>query len=288
MRERLGQVGYLRAPDLWTFTTATREQDALYLAALYISQSKRRGEFVHPTLTPENLAPEIFYRAQDRGDASDQESVRRLSVGISRVLRKVKEQFERQRKIRYRESRKARELEAKYGTAFVIRGRPGAAFRVRVKEIGEEKKRLHAHAASDFDFVLHAWLTDLALSHGLGFVQFSRKDSKELRSAARASGSRIRNKVIARYLSKYLGKDADDHEWWPWPKHTRLVNAARGELPPREPVTDCQVRFGQSVAFVVQDVFGVEWPDEVARTAINQSGFWSVSRGPPGVEQTAA
>lgn len=278
MRQRLERVGYLRAPDLWTFTVATREQDALYLAALQISQWRRRGEFVHPSLTAANLAPEVLYRAKDRGDASDPESVKRLSVGISRVLRKLHEQHKRQREINYLSTRKARELKEKYGTAFPVRGRPGAAFRIRVKEIGESGERLHAHAASDFDFIWQPWLNDLALRHGLGFVQFSRKDSKTLRAAARASGPRIRNRVIARYVSKYLGKAADDEKPWPWPKHTRIVSAARGELPPREPATDCFVKFGQSVAFVALTEFGVVLDDETQRK-VNRCGFVDLSAG---------
>ncbi|MGH8012023.1 MAG: hypothetical protein ACREQ4_05950 [Candidatus Binataceae bacterium] len=121
------------------------------------------------------------------------------------------------------------------------RGRPGASLRIRVKEAGERNGRLHEHVASDFDFIHHGWLKDAALRCGLGFPQFSRKASAELRRAARFSGRAARAGTIAHYLSGYLGKGDADGKPWPWPPHTRLLSSARGVLPKRAPAADRRI-----------------------------------------------
>ena len=251
MRERFVKVEYLRAPDLWTVTSRTREQDALILAQELIAERRRRGEPV--VATPEQIAPLCMYRARDRGDASDPDSLRVFGKGLSYLTRVIERQWRRQMNIRYSSSRQACLLLAKYGTSRVLRGRPGACWRIRMKEVGEVNGRLHAHAASDFDFIHHGWLNDHALACGLGFVQYSRKESREVRRAAQFSGRRERAQSIAVYLSKYLAKGS---EGWPWPSHTRLVSSARGVLPARIPASDVFAT-SESPRAAVEHYFGV-------------------------------
>lgn len=260
-RKRLARVDYLRVPDLWTITARTREQDASYMARKSVRERLRRGEPVAPDVraNPEMLAPLFLagqcapeFRARDRGDPGNTDDVKAFSVAVSRLLRAIRRQFARQREAGYRKSRSARALEARYGTAYPVRGRPTADWRLWVKEAGEQNGRLHAHAASDFDFTHHGWLSEKARRCGLGFVQYSRKESKQLCRMATASRGRERASTIAHYLAKYLGKGDAPGARWPWPAHTRLLNAARGVLPKREPALDCRATW-KSVAEVAVD-----------------------------------
>jgi hypothetical protein len=255
---RLARVEFLRAPDLWTFTARTKEQDELYLARRLIVQRRRRGEPV--VETAERLAPLCRYEARDHGDPHNAEDVHALSVGLSRVIRFVTRQVQRQLQPNYENSHHARCLREQYGTDRPLRGRPGASLRIRVKEAGERNGRLHEHVASDFDFIHHGWLKDAALRCGLGFPQYSRKESTALRRATRFSGPSARGRTIAHYLSGYLGKGDSQGKPWPWPPRTRLLSSARGVLPKRTPAADCRVTW-RRVAAVAVDLLGAEWCD---------------------------
>jgi hypothetical protein len=255
MRERMSAVEYFRVPDLWTFTARTAEQDALYLAR----RMERAGGPVSSASGPKSARPgldeasvcqrkarnqrarllvpdvdAILVDGRDRGEAT-RENIAVLNRGLERVVRRIARQFERQSQPGYMRSRHARRLHARYGTARPVRGRPGAALHIRVREAGELHGRIHAHVASDFDFLLHAWLKDTCLACGLGHPQFERRESREMHAAARFSGPAVRSQTIGLYLSKYLSKSADDAPW-PWPAHTRLVSAGlRRKLPARVP-----------------------------------------------------
>jgi hypothetical protein len=282
-RRRLERVEYRRVPDLWTITARTIEQDAACIAHRFVRAQLRAGESVHSSVraNPESLAPLFLSgacaparHARDRGDPGCREDVKVFSVGLSRIRRAVHRQFERQRMQGYRDSRQARLLRARYDTAFPVRGRAGADWRLWMKEAGEQNGRLHAHAASDFDFVHHGWLSEVARRCGLGFVQYSRTESAQLRRSARAAGPRVRAHTIARYLASYLGKGDAPGRPWPWPHHTRLLNAARGVLPAHEPAEDCYVSL-RSVAEVAIDYLGAVWIEATAT-------FFSVKSAAPG------
>jgi len=168
----------LRTPDLWTVTARTKEQDALCIALRIISDRRRCGLPVRATA--EEIAP-LCGKAKDRGDPSNRNHVHELSIGLSRMQRAIRRQFTRQQTEGYRESRWAGVLKHQYATAYPLRWRLGAAWRVSIKEAGELNGRLHAHVASDFDFIHHGWLSAVALRCGLGFVHYRRKASAALR-----------------------------------------------------------------------------------------------------------
>src|ERR1700688_955323 len=75
MRERLSLVEYFRAPDLWTFTTRTADQDALYRA----TAMKRRAGRARAFLVPELDA--MLIDGRDRG-AVTKENIRILNRGL--------------------------------------------------------------------------------------------------------------------------------------------------------------------------------------------------------------
>jgi hypothetical protein len=208
MRERLALVSYQRTPDLWTFTARTADQDAQFRA------TQRRGE-----------AP------RDRGLLTKANLVD-FNRGLERLVRAVERQSCRERQPGYARTRHAASLRKRFRSDRVARGRPGAALRIRVREVGELHGRVHAHAASDFDYLDKRWLQAVCFRCGLGFCEYERRESSELRRAAQFTGRAVRGRTIALYLSKYLSKQSDDAPW-PWPRHARLVSAARGELPPR-------------------------------------------------------
>ena len=243
MRERMCLVEYFRAPDLWTFTTRTADQDALYRTR----RMSRR--FVVPEVDA------VLIDGRDRG-AVTRENIGLLNTGLERVVRRITRQFERQQEPGYMQSRYAAMLRALYGTARPVRGRPGAALHIRVREAGELHGRLHAHVASDFDFLLHAWLLDTCLACGLGRPQFERRESREMHVAARFSGrGAARSATIGHYLSKYLSKSADDAPW-PWPRNARLVSAGlKRKLPQRIPKPGWSWA-PASVALVAVDLLG--------------------------------
>ena len=260
MRERLNGVAYAAAPVLWTFTARTREQDVLFQARRSIARSRRDGSTLHKSMRgadgPAKLAPFCDWMARDRGDARSRADNLDFSLSCSRLARAVERQWARQQTAGYARSRYARKLMREYGTAHVLAGRRGASFKLRIKEAGERRGRLHAHAVADFRFVHHGWLSDHALRCGLGFVQFSQGESARLRALVAMSAPHARGSAIAFYLSKYLTKPAgaDDDEW-PWPSHTRLLNAGQGVLPPRIPAGDCAISFAR-VATVAVDILG--------------------------------
>jgi hypothetical protein len=212
-------------------------------------------------------------RARDRGDPTNKQDLREFQRGLSQLRRAILRQQRAQRKPGYSGSVRARVFTARYGTAYLVRGRPGADWRLSMKEAGEQNGRLHGHVASDFDFIHHGWLSDVARGYGLGFVQYSRKESAELRRAAHAAGARVRGAVIARYLASYLGKGDAPERPFPFPAHTRLLNAARGVLPKFERAADCCVTFF-SVAEVAVDRLGALWVDADA-------SFFSVKSAQP-------
>ena len=234
LRARLSRVEYFRAPDLWTFTARTAEQDALVQSQRYAlalahdrahdERRARAGKMIFPWIRPREIP-------RDRGDVN-KPNLEELNRGCERVKRAVKRQAERERRPGYRRTRHAAMLHRRYGTDRVVRGRPGADFRICVRESGELHGRLHLHAASDFDFLHKLWLQDHCYRCGLGFCEFERRDTKALHSAARFSGRRVRGATIAHYLAKYLS--TPDQRPWPWPNHARLVSSGRGILPPRE------------------------------------------------------
>jgi hypothetical protein len=250
MRERLSLVDYLRTPDLWTFTARTREQDALIEARELIRERRRRGESVNDTA--ERIAPLCMYRAEDRG-VINRENLAIFNRALERVVRAVARQAERERHPGYRSTRHAAMLRNRYGNEHVARGRPGAALRIRVREAGELLGRLHAHAASDFDYLDKRWLDDHCRRCGLGFCEFERRNTKVMRAAARFSGRAVRSRTIGLYLSKYLS--IPDDRRWPWPTHARLVSSARKVLPPRPPKPGWAFK-PQSVAGVAVDLLG--------------------------------
>lgn len=223
MRDRFELVQYFRTPDLWTFTARTQEQDALRLARRKVQLGQ--GE------SYEGWAPYFMWQAQDRG-VINRENLKIFNDALENVVQAVRRQSERESQPGYHQTRHAAMLRRKYGTHHVARGRPGAALRLRVREAGELHGRLHAHAASDFDYLDKRWLQDVCFRCGLGYCQYERKETRTLRSAARFSGPRVRASTIAHYLSKYL-TTADDAPW-PWPRHARLVSAARKVLPLRQ------------------------------------------------------
>ena len=267
MRERLSLVDYLRTPDLWTFTARTREQDALVLARMLIRERRRRGEPVNETA--ERLAPLVMYRAQDRG-VINRENLALFNRALERVVRAVARQAERERQPGYHHTRHAAMLRNRYGTDRVANGRPGASLRIRVREAGELHGRLHAHAASDFDYLDKHWLDDHCRRCGLGFCQFERPETKTLHAAARFSGRAVRSRTIGHYLSKYLSMP--DARRWPWPTHARLVSSARKDIPlrPRKP----------GWAFTPQSVAGVA-VDHLGAVAVDADArFYSRDRDP--------
>lgn len=276
LRQRLELVEYRRVPFLWTITARPKEQDAEFLARRFVRDRLRRGETVAPSVVahPESLAP-YMREARDRGDPHCKEDVAAMSAGVSRLVRLIHEQHKRQRRPGYDRSRKARELKREYGEAYVVRGKVGADFRVRVKEAGERRGRLHMHAVSDYDYVNHAWLTDVACRCGLGFVHYRARETEDLQRRARSIRSA---RELARYLSKrihkYLSEGDGPDEPWPWPKHTHLVSTPRGALPPRPRASDCAVT-GRSVARVAIEELDAVWVDEDAT-------FFSVRSAVPG------
>jgi hypothetical protein len=153
-------------------------------------------------------------------------------------------------------------LRNRYGTDRVARGRPGAALRIRVREAGEAHGRLHAHAASDFDYLDKRWLDDHCRRCGLGFCQFERKETQTMRAAARFSGRAVRSRTIGLYLSKYLS--IPDDRRWPWPMHARLVSSARKVIPLRPPKPGWAFT-PRSVALVAVDELGAVAVDVEAR-----------------------
>lgn len=263
MRERMSLVEYFRAPDLWTFTARTADQDALYLA--------RRMRLVD--------VDAALIEGRDRG-APTRENITLLNRGLERVVRRVARQIERQGRPGYMQSRHALELRARYGTARPVRGRPGAALHIRVREAGELHGRIHAHVASDFDFLNWQWLRDTCLACGLGHPQFERRESREMHRAARFSGRAVRSQTIGHYLSKYLSKTADDAPW-PWPVRTRLVSAGlRRKLPPRVPRPGWSFA-PTSVALVAVDRLGATCVDVNATFYSRAQDSTLPSRAPP-------
>src|SRR5262249_5220393 len=131
-----------------------------------------------------------LWTVTNQPDLGDPAMVREFQRRLALLYREVARQWLRQCQPGYLTTRHARKLRSQWGTARVLRGRPGASFRIRVKEVGE-LGRQHAHIASDFDYINKFWLQEISTSSGLGFVQFSRKDNHTLRSAARFSGSRV-------------------------------------------------------------------------------------------------
>ncbi len=259
MRERLALVEYLRPPDLWTLTTRTQEQDALLVAVRLIAERRRRGQPVMETA--ERLARFCMWRARDRG-AVTRENIAIMKRGRERLTRFAHRQAERQQEAGYERSVHAARLRRKWGTHWMVRGRPGAAFRIRVDEAGELHGRLHSHVASDFAFLHHGWLDAAALRCGLGHVQFEQSATNKLHVLARMTTPEHRGRSIAAYLSKYLSSTPDDAPW-PWPKRARLVSAARGQLPPRPPKPGwCFTP--KSVALVAVDGLGARCIDVAA------------------------
>jgi hypothetical protein len=208
MRERLALVSYQRTPDLWTFTARTADQDAQFRG----TQIRGEAPCDRGLLTKANLAD--------------------FNRGLERIVRAVERRSRRERQSGYARTRYAAFLRKRFGSDRVARGRPSAALRIRVREAGELHGRIHAHVASDFDYLDKRWLQAVCFRCGLGFCEYERRQSGELRRAARFSGRAVRGSTIALYLSKYLSKQSDEAPWR-WPRHTRLVSAARGELPPR-------------------------------------------------------
>jgi hypothetical protein len=272
MRERLSLVKYFRAPDLWTFTARTADQDALYRA---IAMKRRApGSGLVPSIDA------ILIDGLDRG-AVNKENIAILNRGLERVVRHITRQFDRQLEPGYMQTGKARRLRAKYGTARPVRGRPGAALHIRVREAGEMRGRIHAHVASDYDFLLHAWLDDACLRCGLGHPQFERKETRVMRAAARFSGPRVRSETIGLYLSKYLSKTSDDAPW-PWPARTRLVSAGlRRKLPLRVPKPGWSWA-PASVAVIAVDELGAACVDPDATFYSRERDPLLPPRGPPG------
>ncbi len=262
LRERLELVEYLRAPDLWTFTTRTADKDAAY-------QTQQRKNHPRPKLTGADRTGETgaliprHRRAgklwiqkppvpTDRGEPT-RENITIMNKAITAVLRRVQRQFERQHRPGYAGTKHAAQLRATYGTAFPVRGQDGASLHIRIREAGELHGRLHIHVASDFAFLLHAWLDDTAIHCGLGHCQYERRASRDLARAARSSGPRTRNAAIGNYLAKYLSKSDDA---WPWPPRTRLVSAGLGrKLPPR-PAKPGWIYTRTTVAQVVTEKLG--------------------------------
>jgi hypothetical protein len=260
MRERLNCVAYSDAPILWTLTARTREQDVLFQARCSIARARRTGSTLHNSMRgadgPEKLAPFCEWMACDRGDARSRADNLDFSLACSRLSRAVERQWARQQKSGYARTPHARKMIREYGTARVLGGRRGASFKLRIKEAGERRGRLHAHAVADFRFVHHGWLSDHALRCGLGFVQFSQGETARLGALVAMSEQHARAATIALYLSKYLTKAAGaDGDAWPWPSHTRLLNAGQGVLPPRVPASDCTISFAR-VASVAVDILG--------------------------------
>lgn len=270
LRERLSLVEYYRAPDMWTFSTRTADQDALYYA-------RRHGISEADAQLVEGI---------DRGEPT-KSNLATFNRGLERVVRFITRQFERQQKPGYMFTHHARMLRARYGTARPIRGRPGAAFHIRVREVGELRGRLHAHVASDYDFVDHGWLKDACLRCGLGFPQFERKETRDMRAAARFSGPRVRSATIGHYLSKYLSKAADDAPW-PWPARARLVSAGlRRKLPQRVPKAGWSWSPG-SVATVAVELLDGACVDVDATFYSRESDPLLPARAPPSGDIGAA
>jgi hypothetical protein len=277
MRSRMERVEFVRVPFLWTFTARTAEQDAVY-------QGRARG--LSAEEARELHARGWLYGVADRGAVS-RENLDIMRRGIERVIRALERQAARQRKPDYQRSRRARELLARYGTARVVRGRRGAALRIRVREAGEERGRLHSHAASDFDFLHYGWLNDTALRCGLGHVQFEAPDTRALQRAARASGPRVRSRSIGAYLSKYLAKGTDAGAWL-WPRGARLVSAARGVLPPMEPKAGWMFTW-RSVALTAIEELGAVCVDaDTVSYRPEPSARLLEGRGPPNSSCPAA
>jgi hypothetical protein len=237
LRERLNLVEYLRTPDLWTFTARTAEQDGLYRA-------RKMGL---------RAADAFLLRGEDRGSVN-RANLDLMRQGLERLIRYIDRQVKRQRQPGYERSAWAVRLRLEYGTDRPVRGRPGAALRIRIREAGELHGRLHTHAASDFIFLDHGWLDAAALRCGLGHVQFERRETGDLHMLASISMPAARGSAIALYLSKYLSSTPDDAPW-PWPRRSRLVSSARGQLPPR-PRKEGWHHTWLSVARVAVDEFG--------------------------------
>ncbi len=263
MRERLNGVAYVAAPVLWTLTARTPEQDALFQARRFIARRRRNRETLHISMRgpdgPQKLVPFIEYRARDWGDPSSRDDNLEFSLACSRLARAVERQWARQQKPGYATTCHARKLLREYGTSRVLSGSRGASFKLRIKEVGEERHRMHAHAVSDFRFVHHGWLSDHALRCGLGFVQFSLSETARLRELVARSEPYARGPSIALYLSKYLSKpDGADGDPWPWPLHTRILNAARGVLPARVTAGDCAITWKRPALVAVEDLGATE------------------------------
>lgn len=196
LRERLALVAYLRPPDLWTLTTRTKEQDALLVATRLIADRRRRGQPVKETA--ERLVPLCMWEAQDRG-AVNRENIAIMKRGRERLIRFVERQAKRQRRAGYERSAWAAKLRREWGTDRLVRGRLGAALRIRIDEAGELHGRLHSHIASDFAFLHHGWLDAAALRCGLGHVQFEQSATAKLSlvgGAGDASVSRPRDRGV--------------------------------------------------------------------------------------------
>jgi hypothetical protein len=285
MRERLNGVAYSDAPVLWTLTARTRERDALFQARRSIARARRNGSTLHQSMRgadgPEKLAPFCEWMAWDRGDARSRADNLDFSLACSRLVRAVERQWARQQKAGYARTRHARKLIREYETAYVLGGRRGASFKLRIKEAGEGGGRMHAHAVADFRFVHHGWFADHARLCGLGFVQFSQGENARLRQLVAMSLPHARAASIALYLSKYLTKPAGaDGDAWPWPSHTRLLNAGQGVLPARVPAGDCAISFA-CVASVAVDILGAVECDWNATSWFAPRA--PADRGPPAV-----